>query len=65
MMKMLYMNTLKQVGWKYKINTCTEVPLNSSEHCFCTCSLYRNSEMLQNGGAETEVQLGVAFSNFM
>ena len=30
------MNALKQVGWKYKINTCTEVPLNSSEHCFCT-----------------------------
>ena len=35
------MNALKQVGWKYKINTCTEVPLNSSEHCFCTCSLPR------------------------
>ena len=27
------MNALKQVGWKYKINTCTEVSLNSSEHC--------------------------------
>ena len=46
-----------QVGWKYKVNTCTEVPLNSSEYCFCTCTLFRDSHKLKRSRMEEQQQM--------